>query len=369
MLVLLMFEMHLKLRLDVWYLLMMVLNLLIQKCEILMNFRAGLRCLRPKKKLNAKSTILMYCTGGIRCERASALLDTLASSQEEKKTQNSSCVQCSNAMISQALTTHTSADIVMVKGGIERYLRAFPDGGFWKGANYLFDRRLEQWPKTKTENDDQPLGVCALCNTPCSQYRGRFLCTAPACADAKVPVIVCSTCRPKANPNNLCCTLCRNGYHGARNAPRPELSKKNDTKRKRASELRQDHASTQFLFIGNIPLATSQYFLLQALDCEQEKQQIQVYWLADRTTCLFYGSAVLDTGNPSVAATILRNANKPIILNGRVLRLGFYRANRPPDAFYSTAPTPPIHPLTVVGSPISDSPADSAISTKKSRRA
>ena len=32
----------------------------------------------------------------------------------------------------------------MVRGGIERYLKTYPEGGYWRGKNYLFDRRLEQ---------------------------------------------------------------------------------------------------------------------------------------------------------------------------------------------------------------------------------
>ena len=32
----------------------------------------------------------------------------------------------------------------MIRGGIERYIKTFPEGGFWKGKNFLFDRRFEQ---------------------------------------------------------------------------------------------------------------------------------------------------------------------------------------------------------------------------------
>lgn len=37
----------------------------------------------------------------------------------------------------------------MVRGGIDRYMKTFPEGGFWKGKNYLFDRRFEQVPENK----------------------------------------------------------------------------------------------------------------------------------------------------------------------------------------------------------------------------
>ena len=38
-----------------------------------------------------------------------------------------------------------------LRGGIERYMKTFPEGGYWKGKNYLFDRRQEQVPEAKSE--------------------------------------------------------------------------------------------------------------------------------------------------------------------------------------------------------------------------
>lgn len=59
-----------------------------------------------KEKLKDK-TVLMFCTGGIRCERASAYLKKEMGSEVE--------------------------GVYQLQGGIERYLKAFPDGGFWRG--------------------------------------------------------------------------------------------------------------------------------------------------------------------------------------------------------------------------------------------
>ena len=50
-----------------------------------------------------------YCTGGIRCERASALL------------------------VQRGLPADK---VFQLEGGIHRYLEAFPDGGHWIGKNY-----------------------------------------------------------------------------------------------------------------------------------------------------------------------------------------------------------------------------------------
>jgi len=59
--------------------------------------------------LKGKKTVMMYCTAGVRCERASALLVQKGVPREA---------------------------IVQLEGGIHRYLEAYPvDGGIWAGKN------------------------------------------------------------------------------------------------------------------------------------------------------------------------------------------------------------------------------------------
>lgn len=31
--------------------------------------------------------------------------------------------------------------VFQLKGGIEKYFKQFPDGGFWRGKNFVFDKR------------------------------------------------------------------------------------------------------------------------------------------------------------------------------------------------------------------------------------
>ena len=71
-----------------------------------------------REKLNGKR-VMMYCTGGIRCERATALLNEVTATDPTFKTQG----------------------VYEMRGGIERYMKTFPKGGLWKGKNYVFDRR------------------------------------------------------------------------------------------------------------------------------------------------------------------------------------------------------------------------------------
>ena len=64
------------------------------------------------------ANVAMFCTGGIRCEKASAYL-------------RSKGVE----------------DVSQLSGGIHRYLEQFGSKGFFKGANFVFDSRFLQRPE------------------------------------------------------------------------------------------------------------------------------------------------------------------------------------------------------------------------------
>ena len=34
----------------------------------------------------------------------------------------------------------------VIVGGIDKYFKEFPDGGYWKGKNYVFDKRFAHAP-------------------------------------------------------------------------------------------------------------------------------------------------------------------------------------------------------------------------------
>ena len=79
--------------------------------------------------------VLMYCTGGIRCERATAYLN-------EK---------------------NVAKKVYQINGGIHRYVEEYPDG-FFRGKNYVFDGRIA------VKINDDILGSCAMCQKPCDDY-------------------------------------------------------------------------------------------------------------------------------------------------------------------------------------------------------
>jgi len=79
--------------------------------------------------------VLMYCTAGVRCERATAYL-------KEKK---------------------LSKEVYQIKGGIHRYIEEYPDG-FFRGKNYVFDGRIS------TQSNNDILSTCFTCKKECNEY-------------------------------------------------------------------------------------------------------------------------------------------------------------------------------------------------------
>ncbi|KAF1327044.1 Rhodanese-like domain, partial [Globisporangium splendens] len=99
--------------------------------------------------------VLMYCTGGIRCEKAS------------------------NFLRSKGLE-----DVHHLKGGIHKYLEAYQDGGFFKGKNFVFDKRV-----LMGSQNSEVVGKCIECKTPHDEFSGRKVCS--VCRDL---VLVCDSC-------------------------------------------------------------------------------------------------------------------------------------------------------------------------------
>ncbi|CAI5481459.1 unnamed protein product [Closterium sp. Yama58-4] len=118
---------------------------------------------RHEEELRNK-TVLMYCTGGVRCESATAYLRSKGPGFQ---------------------------DVVQLSGGIVRYLEAFPDGGFFRGKNFVFDHRLAVPPAAPQQ---ATIGTCCVCTKPFDDYSRRNRCAAcrmlllicPACAENQV---------------------------------------------------------------------------------------------------------------------------------------------------------------------------------------
>lgn len=170
------------------------------------------------KELLRDKQVLMYCTGGVRCERASALLRQKMDTEEDTRALN-------------------IKGVYQLQGGIDKYFRNFPEGGWWKGKNYTFDKRFahappileanerrhqkinntnesttteqQQPPSSQPKPDDpqlpQKMGKCEACSKPWDMYRGKRRC--PTCG---VPSLICRDCYDKIDKHdkNIRCDLC-----------------------------------------------------------------------------------------------------------------------------------------------------------------
>lgn len=124
--------------------------------------------------------VLMYCTGGIRCERASAYIKSKGISKQ----------------------------VYQIKGGIARYVEQFP-AGYFKGKNYVFDGR------TALKITDDILGSCYICKQPADEYTN---CLRAAC---NLHFIDCSQC--SITYGNTCSSKCYDliTNHNAPKRPAP----------------------------------------------------------------------------------------------------------------------------------------------------
>lgn len=111
--------------------------------------------------------VLMFCTSGIRCEKAS-----------------------------EEMAHQGYQEVYQLDGGITNYLKEYPDG-YWNGECFVFDHRVA------VDNHLQPskrYGLCPRCGNPGD--------VATQCAVCKSDCKLCSSCLA-ANPAT-CSRLCKN---------------------------------------------------------------------------------------------------------------------------------------------------------------
>lgn len=125
--------------------------------------------------------VMLYCTGGIRCEKASAFLRRRLRELDD-----------------------TETPVYQLEGGIHRYLEAFPDGGHFKGANFVFDKRAQMW------GDGSVVGQCSECSAPWDTHHGGRVCTV-----CRALVLVCDVCDASSEHGEYWCpehSSFRNSY-------------------------------------------------------------------------------------------------------------------------------------------------------------
>jgi predicted sulfurtransferase len=119
-------------------------------------------------------TVLMYCTGGIRCEKASLYLDQISGGKAKH--------------------------IYQLNGGIHEYLEEFsesPDCQFL-GKNFVFGRRGYAGEGRKGEGN-KIVGKCQEC-TVCDPY----LTGCAVCVGCRFQLLLCKECLPKNGGEHFC---------------------------------------------------------------------------------------------------------------------------------------------------------------------
>jgi predicted sulfurtransferase/23S rRNA-/tRNA-specific pseudouridylate synthase len=135
---------------------------------------------QQNKNLLSGKEVLMYCTGGIRCEKASALIRR---------------------------SVPDVGHVGHLKGGIHKYLEEYggASDSLWHGKNFVFDGRQAVSGKETQQGKDggytnavpavdvstsEVVGKCLYCEAPFDQFDAKCVCTV-----CREPLLACSQCR------------------------------------------------------------------------------------------------------------------------------------------------------------------------------
>jgi UPF0176 protein len=127
------------------------------------HFREWPKVVESLKELKDK-TIVTYCTGGVRCEKASAY------------------------MIKEGFK-----DVYQLDGGIINFINKYPDT-YWQGSMFVFDDRKVVEPNTKEEL--KYIAQCEFCGKPTSYFINCHN------IDCDKIIIICHDCKVD---NDYCC--------------------------------------------------------------------------------------------------------------------------------------------------------------------
>ena len=130
------------------------------------DFPQALKSLEDKKE----KKIVTYCTGGIRCEKATAY------------------------MIEEGFT-----DVYQLKDGIINFCQKYPET-IWEGKCFVFDQRLI----SDVDPEGGTIAECVWCGGPSDRYTN---CRNPVCDEL---VVVCERCGP--DKNGCCKEKCLKEY-------------------------------------------------------------------------------------------------------------------------------------------------------------
>lgn len=279
-------------------------------------------------------------TGGIRCERASALLKYKMETDPEIK-----------ALGIQG--------VYQLQGGIDKYFKEFPDGGYWQGKNYVFDKRFAHAPpkidgelhgrkeqkhedtevqeqlsmaSSATKNpisDVSPvMGKCEACSKPWDMYRGKRRC--PTCG---VPSLICKDCfladkegRRKLGREVRCDLCVEQGIRSKR-----DLREKDDyVIREYESKMARKGLLQPIKSVAPNPGGITRLFLKNMCRKRMDNATLlealpgisHIVWRSDRKSGHFLGSGWVEMATADDAARAVALDNK-LVLFGRPMGISF----------------------------------------------
>ncbi|MCW8806089.1 MAG: rhodanese-related sulfurtransferase [Ignavibacteriaceae bacterium] len=133
------------------------------------NFREWKKVVNEDLKEYKEKIVVTYCTGGIRCEKASAY------------------------MVESGFK-----NVYQLDGGIFNFIKKFPDT-YWEGGMFVFDERRVVNPNSKDEL--QHIAQCHFCGKPTSYYIN--------CHNLDCDKIIVSCHKCKIDNDYCCCEECR----------------------------------------------------------------------------------------------------------------------------------------------------------------
>ena len=140
------------------------------------NFREWKRVVDEDLNAYKDKTVVTYCTGGIRCEKASAYM-----------------------------VENGFKDVYQLDGGIVNFIKKFPDT-YWEGGMFVFDERRVVVPNSKEEI--KHIAQCHFCGKSTSYYINCHN------VDCDKIIVSCHECKVK---NDYCCSdECRNSLNKRR---------------------------------------------------------------------------------------------------------------------------------------------------------
>jgi hypothetical protein len=242
--------------------------------------------------------------------------------------------------------------VYQLQGGIDKYFKEFPDGGYWKGKNYTFDKRFAHAPPAveaaqnpsaedgnaeQHEHNEAVLGKCEACNKPWDKYRGKRRC--PTCG---VPSLICRDCWQadqdgmRKLDRSIRCELCVEQDIRSKKDLRAKEQEQIGAYEERADEaglLKPAEAAANpdqvtRLYLKNMDNKNMTDDILM----EQFPDITHVVWRTDRKSGQFMGQAWVEMATPEAAARAVGTSGQKLL--GRSL----YAVYQPPDGKDSWPP-------------------------------